>query len=221
MVSSAVPTHDEADQHPRVDPALEAGPRARAERTLLVRRRRPIAEPAEDAVTLSGSAGAGRVVLALAQLGLPMDDVEQLIVDPEWTAARIDRLDLDAGFPLVVLGSHLVNRPDEPMRAALLRLARRHLALQGTLLVEHHPVDWAETAAPTAATPGGAPGMVDVVIRAPFVSAVSVYDAGGHELRQPFTARVLSDADLAAELAEAGLRVTARRAPTWIEAAHA
>ena len=53
----------------------------------------------------------------------------------------------------------------------------------------------------------------------PFVSAISVYDVGGRMARQPFTARVLSEAELAAELDAVGLRVTRRLGPTWIEAA--
>ena len=50
----------------------------------------------------------------------------------------------------------------------------------------------------------------------PFVSAVSVYDVGGRILRQPFTARVLSEAELTAELEAAGLLVRRRLSPTWI-----
>jgi len=52
----------------------------------------------------------------------------------------------------------------------------------------------------------------------PFVSAVSVYDVGGRMFRQPFTARVLSDPELAEALASVGFRVARRLSPTLIEA---
>ena len=77
-----------------------------------------------------------------------------------------------------------------------LALAARHLAAGGRVLIEHHPLDWAETAEPTRPTPGATVGMVDVVRDPPFVAAVSVYDVGGRIVRQPFTARVLSNPEL-------------------------
>ncbi len=60
--------------------------------------------------------------------------------------------------------------------------------------------------------------MVNVKRDPPFVSAVSVYDVGGREVRQPFTARVLSDAELATELEASGLRIRRRLSPTWLQA---
>jgi hypothetical protein len=133
---------------------------------------------------------------------------------------------LDLGFraPVVVLGSHLVNRPDPAGGIALLDLARRHLTDGpglGKVLVEHHPVDWAAAAAATSATPGGQPGMVDVRRDPPFVSAVSVYDIGGRVVRQPFTARVLSEAELELALEAAGLDLVRRLSPTWLESVRA
>jgi hypothetical protein len=188
--------------------------------SLLIRRRRPIGEPAGNAATLDGTRGAGRIVAALGELGIVLEDVHQLIVDGDVSPDGIDCLSVDGAFGLVVLGSHLVNRPEEHIRLALLRLAARHVAPGGRLLVEHHPLDWAETADEVRATPGGGRlGMVDVRRDPPFVSAVSVYDVGGRVVRQPFTARVLSEAELAAACAAAGLDVLGRVTPTWVDAA--
>jgi hypothetical protein len=53
----------------------------------------------------------------------------------------------------------------------------------------------------------------------PFVSAVSVFDVGGRLVRQPFRARVLSDAELDAAFGAAQLRRVRRLGATWIEAA--
>ena len=195
---------------------------------LVIRRRRPIGEPAglsptdwPFAATIEGTAGAGRICWALIDLGVRLDAVAQAVIDADVVPADLDTLDLLRRFGTVVLGSHLVNLPDEEVRRAFLLAARRHAADGGSVLVEHHPLDWASTADSTAPTPGAEVGMVEVRRHPPFVSAVSTYDFGGHYVRQPFTARVLSDAELAEELATAGLRVVRRRAPTWVEAATA
>ena len=192
---------------------------------LIIRRRRPIGEPdnleagrTPGFATLRGSRGAGRVLLSLAELGLPFRTVVQSIHDADVTVDQVDRLDVGRRFVTVVLGSHLVNTPDEAMRRAWLRAAARHLVGDCDVLVEHHPVDWAETAADEPAVPGGSLGMLEVRRHPPFVTAVSVFDAGGRYVRQPFTARVLSNAELEMELGAAGLRVRRRLGPTWLVA---
>lgn len=196
----------------------------RAVSVLLIRRRRPIGEPdsvanhAGVAAPLEGTAGAGRLALGIAGLGVSLDDVHQAVIDAAATLRSLDGLDLGRRFDVVVLGSHLVNLPDEAHRRAFLRLAARHVARAGRVLVEHHPVDWAETAEPTPPTPGATVGMEDVRRDPPFVHAVSTFDIGGRFERQPFTARVLSDEELVDALAAAGLGDVRRLGPTWLEA---
>jgi hypothetical protein len=196
----------------------------RAVSVLLIRRRRPIGEPDSVAnhagafATLEGTAGAGRMCLALAELGVPLDDVHQVVVDAGSPPETLGGIRVAGAFDVVVLGSHLVNLPDVDRRRAFLRLAARHAGARGTVVVEHHPIDWAETAEPTAATPGSEIGMEEVRRDPPFVSAVSTFDIGGRYERQPFTARVLSEAELAAEIHGAGLAEPTRLSPTWISA---
>ncbi len=190
---------------------------------LLIRRRRPIGEPdavapARGVAIVEGTAGAGRICVALAEAGVELGDVVQAVVDAESSDEALDRLDLQLRFPTVVLGSHLVNLPDEGTRRAFLRLAQRHLADGGRAVVEHHPIDWADTAAPTPAMPGATVGMEDVRRHPPFVSAVSTFDVGGRYVRLPFTARVLSEAELSSELAAAGLAAAERLSPTLLVA---
>lgn len=182
--------------------------------TLLIRRRRPIGEPRHA----TGTAGAGRIVAGLLELGVDISDVRQAVLDPDGPLDDLDGASFAGPFDIVVLGSHLVNAVEDARRHAFLALAARHLAPGARLFVEHHPLDWAETAEPTRPTPGATLGMVEVRRHPPFVSAVSVYDAGGRVVRQPFTARVLSDADLDDALAGAGLVRVARLGPTWLEA---
>jgi hypothetical protein len=193
---------------------------------LLIRRRRPIGEPAglrslgpAGAATVEGSTGAGRIVHALTEAGIACADLLQAVLPADIALDELGALELARTFDAVVLGSHLINLPDEDRRQAFLAFAARHLAARGRLLVEHHPIDWAETAAPTQPTPGADVGMEDVRLDPPFVSAVSTFDIGGRYVRQPFTARVLSEAELAAELDTIGLRVTRRLGPTLLESA--
>lgn len=205
---------------------------------LLIRRRRPLGEPAADAdspagaALVHGTAGAGRITLAVTELGFALEGAVQAVIDPELPPATLAAIDLGRRFELVVLGSHLVNLPDPAARAAFLGIAARHVvngdaralgrasrAASGTVLIEHHPLDWASTASATPATAGGSqPGMVDVRRDPPFVSAVSVFDVGGRIVRQPFTARVLSEPELEGLLRSAGLMIRGRLAPTWVAA---
>jgi hypothetical protein len=192
---------------------------------LLIRRRRLLGEspdlvagPVPGIGSLRGTAGAGRALASLRELDLRFRTVLQAVIDPGLGVAELDRLDAGRLFVFVILGSHLVNTPDEDVRRALLRASCRHLVGDCDVLVEHHPIDWAETAAPTPPTPGAEVGMRNVKRDPPFVSAVSVYDVGGREARQPFTARVLSEAELASELEAAGLFVRRRLGPSWLQA---
>lgn len=185
--------------------------------TLLIRRRRPIGEP----VLPEGTARAGRIMQALRDLGIELDDVQQAVIDPDGPLDALNAIHAGGSgeaLDLVVLGSHLVNNPDADRRRAFLTLAARHLAPDGRLLVEHHPLDWTSTAEPTPE--GATPGMVDVLRHPPFVSAVSVYGADGTIVRQPFTARVLSEEELDASLGAAGLARVRRVSPTWLEVRH-
>lgn len=146
------------------------------------------------------------------------DSVVQAVVDAHAEVAALRSIDLGDEFDTVVLGSHLVNLPDESRRAAFLDLAARHARDGGTVIVEHHPVDWAETAEPTQPTPGSQVGMEDVRREPPFVHAVSTFDIAGRYVRQPFTARVLSAAELDEALLAAGLTAARRLSPTLLAA---
>ena len=192
---------------------------------LLIRRRRPIGESpdlrpgsARRVHMLDGSSGAARVLHSLRELDLRFPTVIQAVIDEGAGLEDVAALDAGRLFVTVILGSHLMNVPDADLRRGFLDAARRHLAGDCDVLVEHHPVDWAERAAAVPASAGGAPGMTRVRVDPPYVSAVSVYDAGGRFVRRPFTARVLQEPELIAELAAAGLFVRRRLSPTWLVA---
>ncbi|MFL5777898.1 MAG: hypothetical protein ACJ761_03045, partial [Chloroflexota bacterium] len=120
---------------------------------LLIRRRRPLGEPEalhplgpNGVGTLHGTAGAGRIVLALSEGGVPCDSMAQVVIPPDLDREQLASLDLGDRYATVVLGSHLVNLPEDARRTAFLALAARHLTDGGAVVIEHHPVDWAETA---------------------------------------------------------------------------
>ena len=202
----------------------------RAVSVLLIRRRRPIGEPGEGGrhgserrhspalEAIDGTAGAGRICAALLELGIGLSGVRQAVIDADASIDDLAAMDLGARFDLVVLGSHLINLPDDDRRSAFVQLAARHVAGGGRVLVEHHPIDWAEMAGPTTPTPGAEVGMDEVRRHPPFVSAISTFDIGGRFVRQPFTARVLSEAELAEAVGACGLAVRRRLGPTWLEA---
>jgi len=194
-------------------------------RLLLIRRRRPIGEPeargpfaATGVATMDGTSGAGRIALALAEAGITCDSMLQAILPQDLDVTALATLDLGGPYGAVVLGSHLVNLPDAALRSSYMALAARHVTEDGVVVIEHHPIDWAETAAAVEPTPGSSVGMEEVRRDPPFVTAVSVFDIGGRMFRQPFTARVHSESQLAAVLEDAGLVVRRRLSPTLLEA---
>lgn len=170
-------------------------------------------------------AGAGRVTHALIGLGHRVVAVDQSAKMLQWIRgaetilADIERLDLGRRFDAVVLGSHLVNTPDDDLRAAFLAACRRHVADDGVVLLEHHEEAWAETARDSRAERDGVVLSLTDVRRHPgSVSATAIFEIGGRSYRQPFVARVLSNDELADELAGADLRLRRHLTPTWAEA---
>jgi SAM-dependent methyltransferase len=170
-------------------------------------------------------AGAGRVTHPLVRMGFRVTAVDESremlawIHGAERVPARIEGLDLRQRFDAVLLGSHLVNDPDDGRRLRFLETCRRHVADRGVVLIEHHPADWATTATAGETHFGDiVVSLTDVRREPPFVSAVAVYLVEGQTFRQPFTARVLSADELAAALRAAGLAPARSLTPTWTEA---
>ncbi|WP_186762834.1 class I SAM-dependent methyltransferase [Lentzea tibetensis] len=108
----------------------------------------------------------------------------------ELVCARIEELDLGRRFPVVLLGSHLVNRP-EP--GALLDSCRRHAG--GVVLIERHPPSWFADPA----------GVRDVTRPGPGLLAATVdHTIGATTWTEDFVVR---DHDLPVLLEEHGLAV--------------
>ena len=169
-------------------------------------------------------AGAGRVTHPLTARGHRVVAVDQSpemlawIRGVETVVGDIETLELRRRFEVVLLASHLVNTDSDEQRRAFLDTCRRHVAANGVVLVERHDPDWARTARESSVERAGIRiSLTDVRRDPPFVSAVMVYEVEGRVFRQPFTARVVDDVELAEEVAQAGLTIRRHLSRTWIE----
>ena len=159
--------------------------------------------------------GTGRITHPLVALGHPVVAVDE---SPEMLAhvrhaqtvcARIEDLALGRRFDVVLLASHLVNTDDIAARTAFLGTCRRHVADDGGVIIQQHAPGWFATAAHAENVRDGIIfRMRDVSRPGPdLVSATVEYVDGDQVWTQTFTARRLDDAELAAVLADAGLRL--------------
>jgi len=170
----------------------------------------------EDAEILELGCGAGRITHALIALGRKVVAVDfnpemlELIDGAETIEARIQDLDLGRTFGGVLLMSNLVNNPDPDERLALLRAVRRHLAPSGIALIERYDPEAGIDPTPTEHERYGITiRAFDIRRRGKLLYQKIEYDAGarGRWLVGLEGARILSDDEILADLAAAGLRL--------------
>ena len=158
--------------------------------------------------------GAGRVTHPLIALGHPVVAVDESpemlahVHDAQTVCGRIQDLSLGRRFGAVLLASHLINAGDETRRM-FLDACRRHVADDGCVIVQQHSPQWFEAARDGEVTRAGIIlRLRDVSRPAPnLVSATVEYVAGDRCWTQTFTTMRLDEAELAAALAAAGLRL--------------
>jgi SAM-dependent methyltransferase len=181
------------------------------------------AAPAGATILELGS-GVGRVTRELLARGHPVvavdESAEMLAHVPagaERVRSAIADLHLDRTFPVVLLGSHLLNTADDGVRSGFLGAAHRHLDADGVLIVEAHAAEWFDS---VRTGDGGRTGDVDVRLAdvhrdGDLLAATVHYAAGHHSWTHPFVARRFSDDQLDGELARHGLR-----RDRWLTANH-
>lgn len=158
--------------------------------------------------------GAGRVTHPLVALGYSVVAVDESaemldrVRGAETVQSPIGELALGRSFDVVLLGSHLVNVPDDRERAALLAAARRHVSSEGVVLVEWHPPAWFDSVREGSS---GRIGDVGVEVgrigrSGDLLSATVRYTIGSDVWAQSFTARRLTEDRLRANLFAAALR---------------
>jgi SAM-dependent methyltransferase len=164
------------------------------------------------AAVLDLGCGAGRVTHALLELGHPVVAVDnspemlEHVHGAEKVLADIRTLDLKRTFPCVLLASNLVNCVDAATREAMLACCRRHVADGGTVIVQRLAPDRALTIEEGPWTRGQASfHLTSLVRRGRVFSASMIIELDGKRWRHSFEAEILSDTEIDAALATAGL----------------
>lgn len=178
----------------------------------------------EDAEILELGAGSGRITRPLIALGrrvVAVDfnpDMLAVIEGAETIEARIQDLDLGRTFGGVLLMSNLINQTDVEERLALLRAIQRHLGPHGVALIERYDPEAGEDPTPTEHRRYGITiRAFDIRREGKLLYQRIEYDAGtrGRWMVDLEGARILSDDEILADLAAAGLRLL-----RWIDERH-
>ena len=158
--------------------------------------------------------GTGRITHPLVALGHPVVAVDEspemlaYVRGAETVRARIEDLALGRRFDVVLLASHLINTDDIPARAALLAACRRHVADDGSVIIQQHAPGWFAAADADNIRDGIIFRMRDVSRRHPTWSRPrwSTWTAtrSGRRRSRP---GAWTTTELAAVLADAGLRL--------------
>ena len=169
--------------------------------------------------------GTGRILRPLAALGHPVtgvdDSPEMLARSPglPTVCSPIRALRLDRTFDVVLLASTMINA-DPGTRAEFLATVRHHLRGDGIAVFQQNPPDWFETlerAEPVHDDPGGIRRIVRSARWEPPCLRTEVeYQVGGNVWTHAWTSYQISDEELAANLAAAGLRLG-----DWLTGDHA
>ncbi|WP_084963507.1 class I SAM-dependent methyltransferase [Thermoactinospora rubra] len=169
--------------------------------------------PAGGTILELGS-GTGRVTHALVERGfrvVAVDESPEMLAHvrgAETVCARVQELDLGRRFDGVLLSSYLVNVPDDALRHDFLAACARHVAPGGSVLVQWQPAEAHERWQAGRGRTMGDIGIHMVALErvAPTLfSATMEYRHRDRVWTQSFTSRQLTDEELAAELARAGL----------------
>jgi spermidine synthase len=160
--------------------------------------------------------GTGRMTRGLLELGHFVTEAAETVL------SDIETLVLEATYEVVLLASNLINNPEQTVRSKFLATCRRHISEEGVVILQRYQPD----------LEGWEPG--DWVDRGPVAVRVSWSERHGDEFSASiqyrhedqtwthhFSAAILDDEKLRAELAHVGLRLeqTLNSEGTWILAA--
>jgi SAM-dependent methyltransferase len=179
----------------------------------------PMGEPSivhaavpEGASILELGCGTGRILRPLAGLGHPVLGVDESramlahLTDLPTACSPIETLRLDRTFDAVLLASTMLNT-DPVQRRAFLATCRRHVDLQGVVVIQQSAPRWFDTVAPSEVEHDGIRRVVQSVRwDGPRVDVVVAYHVGDRTWTHAWDSYRISQAELAADLASAGLR---------------
>lgn len=179
------------------------------------------------AALLELGSGAGRVTRPLTALGYEVTAVDESaamlarIAGARTVHSTIEDLVLPRVFDVVLLGSFLVHAPDTAVRQALLATCRRHVADDGTVLIQREGADWHDRVPREAKLGDGVSRVVSSADAGDGVREVHVeYDFPDATWTQTFRSRPLTVAEFEGALRAAGLLVERYLVPdgTWAAA---
>jgi len=158
-------------------------------------------------------AGAGRVTHPLLRKGYRVTAVDSSadmlaqIWGAETILAQIETLALGRTFDAVVLGSNLINTPDDRQRTALLNTCRRHVAENGIVLIESYAPSRIKALhdGMLEDRDGVRCSLQDFKLSVNEFSATIVYEAVDATWTQSFTAKIFDEDDVTHELRKSGL----------------
>jgi SAM-dependent methyltransferase len=167
----------------------------------------------EGASILELGCGTGRILRPLAGLGhavLGVDESPAMlahVTDLPTVCSQIETLRLERTFDAVLLASTMLNT-EPAQRHAFLATCRHHLDPLGVVVIQQASPGWFDTVAPSERELEGVRLVVRSVHRAePRLDLVVAYHVGDRTWTHTFDCYRIGEAELAADLASAGLRL--------------
>lgn len=149
--------------------------------------------------------GTGRLCSRLLELGCSVTGVdessEMLACLPEQVHAvrsKVEDLNLEGRYDIVLLASHLINHPEAQVREAFVRCAGLRLNASGRFLIKRHNVTWLDTAkVGLVGTAGGSSVYVEAVKRELGIVHMTLrYELGDQTWSHSFSTTPLSERDI-------------------------
>jgi SAM-dependent methyltransferase len=175
-------------------------------------------------------AGAGRITHPLLELGHEVVAVDEsaamlaYIKGAETVESRIEELDLGRRFDVVLLMSHLIEKPNRDQCRAFLRTCRSHVNDDGQVIIQRDPPDRDYSAEPPftrVMTDDCTISMRDLNMISPDLLSFTLdYQIGDSVWSQSVVTRRVGDDDLMSELSLAGLELNGFLTPnrSWARA---
>lgn len=158
--------------------------------------------------------GTGRVLKPLAALGHPVhgvDDSAGMLAHLDGlprTKSPIESVRLDRKFDVVLLASTMLNT-DQSQRRSFISTIGHHLADGGVAILQYNPPTWFDTfpTLPRQRVQGGVTAIIRKSVPVPpaAMECEMEYQVNGQTWRHAWTSHKISDEDLTADLATAGL----------------